>query len=97
MHAFAQAIRRAFARLRTLEERLIPKWRAVLSRAWSLRLIELAAAADLILNVVPYVSDYLPWWLTIALLAGAWGARLLAQPEKEKADANKQDRADKAR
>lgn len=76
---------------------LLQDWRRVLARAWSLRLIELAAAADLILNVVPYVSDFLPWWLTIVLLAGAWGARLLAQPEKEKADANKQDRADEAR
>ena len=77
--------------------KLIPDVGRVLSRAWSLRLIELAAAADLILNVVPYVSDFLPWWLTIVLLAGAWGARLLAQPEKEKADADKQYRADEAR
>ena len=65
---------------------LIPDWRRVLSRAWSLRLIELAALADIILNVVPYVSDYLPWWLTLALLAGAYIGRLLTQPEKEAKD-----------
>lgn len=75
---------------------LLPNWRRVLSRAWSLRLIEIAAAADLILNVVPFVSDYLPWWLTIALLVCAWGARLIAQPEKEVASANQQDTAVKA-
>lgn len=72
---------------------LLADWRRVLSRAWSLRLIEIAAAADLILNVVPFVSDYLPWWLTIALLVCAWGARLIAQPEKEKANGNQQDPA----
>lgn len=70
---------------------LLPDWRRLVRRAWSLRLIEIAAAADLILNVVPFVSDWLPWWLTIVLLAGAWGARLIAQPEKEKAIGNQQD------
>ncbi|MBB4192807.1 hypothetical protein [Rhizobium aethiopicum] len=58
---------------------LIPDAAAVYKKAWSLRLIELAAAADVILNVVPVVSDYLPWWLTLALLGGAWVARLLIQ------------------
>lgn len=72
---------------------LLPDWRRLVRRAWSLRLIEIAAAADLILNVVPFVSDWLPWWLTIALLVAAWGARLIAQPEKEKANANQQDPA----
>lgn len=72
---------------------LLPDWRRLVRRAWSLRLIEIAAAADLIPNVVPFVSDWLPWWLTIVLLAGAWGARLIAQPEKEEANANQQDPA----
>ncbi|SFB52211.1 hypothetical protein SAMN03159496_04619 [Rhizobium sp. NFR07] len=70
---------------------LLPNAGAIARRAWSLRLIEIAAAADIILNVVPFVSDWLPWWLTIALLVCAWGARLIAQPEKEKANANQQD------
>jgi hypothetical protein len=68
--------------------KLLPDWRAVIGRAWSLRLIEIAAADDIILNVVPFVSDWLPWWLTIALLAAAWGARILSQPEKEPANAD---------
>jgi len=79
--------------------KLIPDWRRVLSRArgwlvddagditkraWSLRLIELAALADIILNVVPFVSDFLPWWLTLLLLGGAWVARHVAQPKETK-------------
>ncbi|MCS0463499.1 hypothetical protein [Rhizobium favelukesii] len=72
---------------------LIPDWRRVLSRAWSLRLMELAALADIILNLVPAVSDYLPWWLTLLLLGGAYVGRMLAQPEaaehKETTDENK--------
>jgi hypothetical protein len=68
--------------------RLIPDVRRVISRAWSLRLIELAAIADVILNLVPAISEYLPWWLTLALLAGAWAARLAAQPEKETKNAD---------
>ncbi|CDM56300.1 MULTISPECIES: hypothetical protein [Rhizobium] len=66
--------------------KLIPDWRRVLSRAWSLRLIELAALADIILNLVPAVADYLPWWLTLLLLGGAYVGRMLAQPEPAKAD-----------
>lgn len=69
--------------------KLIPRWQAVLMRAWSLRLIELTALTDIIINVVPYTSDWLPWWTTLALLAGAWGARLLVQPDKEAENADK--------
>jgi hypothetical protein len=68
--------------------KLLPDWRQVLSRAWSLRLIEAAAAADIILNIVPSMADFMPWWVTAALLVAAWGARLLAQSEKEAPNAN---------
>jgi|GEM_PF-5899408 len=68
--------RDAFARV------LIPDAAAVYKRAWSLRLIELAAVADIILNVVPVIGDYLPWWLTLALLGGAYVARLLIQKKE---------------
>lgn len=68
---------------------LVHNWHELLRRAWSLRLMELAALADIILNIVPATADYLPWWLTLALLAGAWAARLVAQPaEKEASNAN---------
>lgn len=68
--------------------RLIPDAGFTWKRAWSLRLIELAAVSDIILNVVPVVSDWLPWWLTIVLLVGAYVARLLIQ-NKEPADGDK--------
>ncbi|MBY5698512.1 hypothetical protein [Rhizobium leguminosarum] len=58
---------------------LIPDAAATARKAWSLRLIELAAVTDIILNVVPAVSDFLPWWLTLVLLVGAWIARHLIQ------------------
>ncbi|MBB5664731.1 hypothetical protein GGE68_002928 [Rhizobium leguminosarum] len=61
---------------------LIPDAAAVYKKAWSLRLIELAAVADVILNVVPVIGDYLPWWLTLALLGGAYVARLLTQKKE---------------
>ncbi|MBZ9659760.1 hypothetical protein LB523_11960 [Mesorhizobium sp. ESP-6-4] len=63
--------------------RLIDDVERVLKRAWSLRLIELAAATDIIINFVPAVADYMPWWLTLVLLGGAWAARLLWQPNKD--------------
>jgi hypothetical protein len=66
---------------------LIPDASGVYKRAWSLRLIELAAVSDIILNVVPVVSDWLPWWLTLVLLVGAYVARMLIQ-KKEAPDAN---------
>lgn len=65
---------------------LLTNWREVLSRAWSLRFIELAAAADIILNFVPYAADTLPRWLTLALLVGAYVARLLTQSKEGAAD-----------
>lgn len=64
--------------------RLVPDAGRVAKRAWSLRLIEVAAVADLVMNVVPFVGDLIPWWATVGLLGAAWAARLLAQPETKK-------------
>jgi hypothetical protein len=69
--------------------KLIPDARRVLRRAWSLRLMELAALADIVLNVVPSVSNYMPWWLTLVLLGGAYLGRFILQPEKDPANADK--------
>ncbi|WP_245510361.1 hypothetical protein [Rhizobium leguminosarum] len=71
----------------TARAQLIPDASGVYKRAWSLRLIELAAVSDIILNVVPVVSDWLPWWLTLVLLVGAYVARMLIQ-NKEAANAD---------
>ncbi|MGX9144968.1 hypothetical protein [Mesorhizobium sp. 128a] len=78
------ALARAWSCIRA---RLIPDLEQTIKRAWSMRLIELAAIVDIILNVVPSM-DFLPWWLTLLLLGGAWAARLLLQPEKD-VDADK--------
>ncbi|MBY3386417.1 hypothetical protein HFN90_11830 [Rhizobium laguerreae] len=76
MPDFSRALSRVWS---TARAQLIPDAGFTWKRAWSLRLIELAAVSDIILNVVPVVSDYLPWWLTLALLGGAYVARLLIQ------------------
>ncbi|WP_246665113.1 hypothetical protein [Neorhizobium sp. P12A] len=82
-------VRRVLSRAWSLvRARLLPDVASILRRAWSLRLMELAALADVIINVVPATADYLPWWLTLLLLVGAWAARLVAQPDKEQANAN---------
>ena len=72
----------------TARAQLIPDAAGVYKKAWSLRLIELAALSDLILNFVPVISDYLPRWLTLALLGGAYVARLLIQ-NKDPANGDK--------
>ncbi|MGO8211823.1 hypothetical protein ACC782_33625 [Rhizobium ruizarguesonis] len=66
----------------TARAQLIPDAAGVYKKAWSLRLIELAAVSDIILNVVPVVSDWLPWWLTLVLLGGAYVARMLIQKKE---------------
>ncbi|MGR9420676.1 hypothetical protein [Rhizobium leguminosarum] len=85
VHNWREVLKRAWFAVRV---RLIPDAAATAKKAWSLRLIELAALTDIILNVVPVVSDYLPWWLTLVLLVGAWIARHLIQ-KKEPADGDK--------
>lgn len=59
--------------------KLLDNWRDVLSRAWSLKLVGFAAFMDVLQNVVPAVSDYMPWWATVLILALAAVARLLTQ------------------
>ncbi|PBB93206.1 hypothetical protein CK215_04310 [Mesorhizobium sp. WSM3864] len=76
--------------------KLLPDWRRVLARAWSMRLIELAFVSNFIINVVPSIADFLPWWLTLLLLGSAWTARLIWQPDKVTTDADKQDPVVKA-
>lgn len=63
--------------------KLLPDWKGVLSRAWSMKMIGFAAFIELIQNVVPLVSDYLPWWATVLALGFAAVSRLLQQPEAE--------------
>lgn len=65
--------------------RLIDDWRRVLRRAWSIRLMVLAAGLSGCEALLPLVADGLPWprWasalLVFAIVAGAFVARLVAQ------------------
>lgn len=71
-------------------ERPAPKrfdWRTVLRHAWSIRLIALAAGVQLAAECVPYVSDYVPWWVSVGLTVAAFGARLIPQKELSGGDA----------
>jgi hypothetical protein len=71
--------------------KLLDNWREVLSRAWSLKLIGFAAFLEIASNIVPLLSDYLPWWATLLVMLTAAGARLLQQPApaQEATDGNK--------
>lgn len=66
--------------------KLIPDAWPVLKKALSLRFIELSALAQVLIEFVPYVSDYLPWWLPLALLALAYVGRLIKQDGGKNAD-----------
>lgn len=57
---------------------LIPNWRDVLKKAWSVHLSALAFLS-LFLDYIPYLSDYLPKWLTAVLVALAIAARVIDQ------------------
>lgn len=61
---------------------LLSDWREVLARAWSMKLMGFAAFLEIAREVVPYVSDYLPWWATVLIIAAGMVARLIKQPEK---------------
>lgn len=67
---------------------LIPDWRRVLRRAWSIRLIALAAALSGLEVALPYfdyrlpISDSARGLVYLALTMAAFAARLLAQPQE---------------
>lgn len=63
---------------------LIPNWREVISHAWSMRLIAIAAVLEAIEVALPFFSDAFPTGVfsVVGLLVsvGALVARLIAQP-----------------
>ena len=71
---------------------LLPDWRQILRRAWSIRLMLIAGLLSGCEAVLPLVTDHLPWprWASAALIAavvaGAFVTRLLAQ-QRDKDDA----------
>jgi integral membrane sensor domain MASE1 len=66
---------------------LIPDWRTVLRKAWTIRLILLAAFLSGLELVLPLIREYLavpPYLfagLSFAVTVGAVWARLVAQPK----------------
>lgn len=73
---------------------LVPHWRRVLLRAWSLWPVYLAAVLELAMEILPYVADWLPWWAPLVLLALTPIFRVIKQ---EKLHADQQDPRDQAR
>lgn len=59
--------------------KLLSDWKSVLKRAWSMKLIGFAAFLEVAQNVVPLLSDYIPWWVTLLVIGGAGVARLIKQ------------------
>lgn len=66
---------------------LIPDWKRVLRRAWSIRLMLLAGLLSGLETILPIVMDALPWprWLAstvISFVVGlAFVTRLMAQKD----------------
>lgn len=63
--------------------KLAPNWRSVLTKAWSVRLMILAALLSGVEVALPFLGDWIPRGLFAALsglvTAGAFIARLVAQ------------------
>lgn len=62
---------------------LIPNWRAILRKAWSVRLIALAGLLSGLEAALPFVDERIPRGafalLSLLVTAGAFMARLVAQ------------------
>lgn len=67
--------------------KLLDNWGTVLKKAWSVRLMALAAILQLLQTLVPYVDDFLPSWLTVAILVAAFISRFVSQDIPENNDA----------
>ncbi|SHF06282.1 hypothetical protein SAMN02745157_1548 [Kaistia soli DSM 19436] len=65
--------------------KLVSDWRAVLKHAWSIRLILLAALFSGLEVALPIIGDEIPprlfAALTLIVVAGAFLARIVAQPK----------------
>lgn len=58
---------------------LIPNWSDVLLKAWSVRFILFGAALDTAQNLLPYVSDFLPWWVPPLVTLLGFASRFVDQ------------------
>ena len=68
---------------------LLPDWRTIVRRAWSIKLMLLAGLLSGLEVILPMLGDSLPWSRTTGaavtglIVAAAFVTRLLAQPEKD--------------
>ncbi len=66
---------------------LIPEWRKVLRYGWSIRLILLAGILSGLEVILPMCTDMLPSklfaGLSVIITAGAFVARVIAQPKMD--------------
>lgn len=62
---------------------LLPEWRRILRRAWSIRLAALAGLLSACEAILPLFGDAMPRglfaWLTLVTITGAMIARVVAQ------------------
>lgn len=65
---------------------LLPDWRRILRRAWSVRLILLAALLSGAEAILPVFGAAVPPWATFCVVAGALVARIVAQPGMHEGD-----------
>lgn len=68
----------------------VSNWRQVLKRAWSVRLIVIAALLSGVEAMLPFIALPIPpglfAWFTLVVTAAAFVARILAQKEVGDAD-----------
>lgn len=58
---------------------LLSNWQDVIKRAWSMKLMGFAVFLEIAQELVPYLSEYLPWWCSILIILVGMGARLVKQ------------------
>lgn len=61
--------------------KLLPDWKNILQRAWSVRLILLAALLSGAEAILPVFGAAVPPWATFGVVSGALIARFVAQPK----------------
>ncbi|MFH2082086.1 MAG: hypothetical protein ABIK08_11445 [Pseudomonadota bacterium] len=66
-----------------LKPRLLPEWKRILRRAWSIRLAALAGVLSACEAILPLYVDAMPRslfaWLSLVTITGALIARVVAQ------------------
>jgi hypothetical protein len=60
---------------------LVSNWRSVLTRAWSVWSMVLAALIEVASQMSPYLDEAIPGWVIAIVLAMGVAGRLFKQPE----------------